>query len=290
MGRLDKNGGSRKFITALASKPYVLSQFPVTVAQYSLFSKSGGYKVEKFWSDAGWDFIREGRFVSAEMCDDASKEYSGWLKQSEKKFPLSEPAEFPLVYRVPNHPCVGVSWFEAVAYCNWLNKSFDASELGLPKGWFVRLPTEAEWEQAATNAGKTLFPWGDSLEDIGLRCNVEVTGLRHSSAVGLFGRNGRASCNVDDLAGNIWEWCGTRWFASYENYEVRPEVASELRPKSWRTLLEGPHYRVLRGGSRFDGVESVKGTHRNGERPILRYNNIGFRLAASKHKMERSNL
>lgn len=142
-------------------------------------------------------------------------------------------------FQTPNHPRIGVSWFEAVAFCRWLNQRFTPEQLGLPVGWHVRLPTEAEWEYAASAGGTRRYPWGVE-GDWPNRCNCLETGLNQTSAVGLFSR-GRAACGAEDLAGNVVQWGSSRWQDSYARYN---DLSADK--------LEGPSDaapRVVRGGS-----------------------------------------
>ena len=102
-------------------------------------------------------------------------------------------------FQTPNHPQVGVSWYEAVAYCNWLSERL---------GYTVRLPSEAEWERAARSTDGRIYPWGDEFD--ARRCNMSDTGIGATSTVGIF-PDGDADCGAADMSGNVWEWCSTKW-------------------------------------------------------------------------------
>jgi formylglycine-generating enzyme required for sulfatase activity len=194
-----------RFNCTLIRQPFSISRYPITVAQYQAFIKAGGYteKAEGWWTKVGW----------------------AW-KLAEKR---SGPYNSDPVFQTPNHPRVGVSWFEAVAFCNWLSAQLKQT---------ISLPSEAQWERAARHTDARVFPWGNQ-EDYQQRCNMDASGIGHTSAVGLF-PSGKAECGALDMAGNVWEWCRTKWREDYRDYERQVDDA-----------LDGDDRRVLRGGSFF---------------------------------------
>ena len=137
-----------------------------------------------------------------------SNEGWAWLEEEE----AAEPRYWrDRRWNAPNQPVVGVNFWEAEAFCAWAGG---------------RLPTEEEWEAAARGPKGLVYPWGDAWQD-GI-CNTLEAGLGVTSPVGLFPRARQADRAIDDLAGNVWEWC-----------------ASLYDPKS----KDCPDARVLRGGS-----------------------------------------
>ena len=140
---------------------------------------------------------------------------------------------------------VGVSFWEAEAFCTWAGG---------------RLPTEEEWEAAARGPSGLVYPWGDAWQD-GV-CNTREAVLGVTSPVGLFPRARQAERAIDDLAGNVWEWC-----------------ASPYYPKS----KDSPDARVLRGGS-WDSLRGfARSTYRYWYTPNDRGNFIGFRVVCVAH-------
>ena len=113
-----------------------------------------------------------------------------------------------------NQPVVGVSFFEAEACCAWAGG---------------RLPSEQEWEAAARGPEGHRYPWGNDWED-GI-CNTREAGLSITSPVGLFPRSRQARLEIEDLAGNVWEWCASFYGEDSSAEEARPRV---LRGGSWR--------------------------------------------------------
>jgi formylglycine-generating enzyme required for sulfatase activity len=170
---------------------------------------------------------------------------------------------------MPNHPRVGVSWFEALAFCRWL-----AEQVKLP----VTLPSEAEWERAACHTDGRTFPWGNEQQGIEQRCNMDKTGLRHTSAAGLF-PSGNAICGAADMGGNVWEWTRSLWgrhiMSSSFNYPYRPEDGRE----NLDAALD--FARVLRGGSWIYFADHARCAFRFRHEPGYRFNYVGFRVVAS---------
>ena len=161
---------------------------------------------------------------------------------------------------------IGVSWYEAVAYCRWLNERLH--EAGrVSDGYVLRLPTEAEWEWAARGPEGHRWPWGDEWQ--AGYCNGEEAKIGRTSAVGSFPseasqvwRNSATNLmalepcqdTLFDMAGNVWEWCSTRWQDTYP----LPDLDSE-----WdRDYLEGDARRVIRGGAWWSDRVECRGAAR----------------------------
>ncbi|MDS4032167.1 MAG: SUMF1/EgtB/PvdO family nonheme iron enzyme [Candidatus Contendobacter sp.] len=221
---------------------FELAAYPVTVAQFRPFVEQDGYREKRYWSTDGWRW-REGENQS-----------EPWL--------WNDP-----VWTVPNQPVIGVSWYEAEAYCHWLNE-----QLRQPLGTF-RLPTEAEWEWAARGPEGRRYPWGDEWE--AWRCNGAESGLRRASVVGCF-PGGAADwwqvmtggdSRLHDLSGNVLEWASSLYNEDY--------------PESNQSVINansgGP--RVLRGGSWDSEPEGLRSAARLGGDPRDGDSGIGFRLA-----------
>ena len=174
------------------AQPYAIARFPVTQAQYQTFVADGGYLQAQWWRQAGQYWQLGAGFKG--QYDDA---------------PRTQPNQYTDErFLLPNHPVVGVSWHEAVAFCQWLTARWRKAGV-LTAKQVVRLPSEAEWERAARgDQDQRSRPWGDGLTTE--QANYSDTNLGSTSAVGTFAA-GRAACGAEELIGNVDEWTSTKW-------------------------------------------------------------------------------
>ncbi|MBN1967260.1 MAG: SUMF1/EgtB/PvdO family nonheme iron enzyme [Anaerolineae bacterium] len=208
---------------------YQIGTYPVTVGDFRVFIESGGYRDARFWTQTGWAWREQNGITMPDMW-----EGSEWTDDD-------------LL------PVIGVSWHEAFAYCRWL-----ASVTGQP----YRLPTEAEWEKAARGTDGRIYPWGD---DWRAGCsNTKEAGIGHTTPVGSFSPAGDSPYGVVDMSGNVWEWCQTKWRATYRQREDNAP--------------EGSADRVLRGGSWLNLRIGARTANRSRLAPSQRLNGWGFRV------------
>lgn len=156
-----------------------------------------------------------------------------------------------------SHPRGGVSWYQAVAFCRWLNAKLPAE--ALPKAisvdrrsWQVRLPMESEWQWAAQGGKEArLYPWGQ-WDDLP-RANTGVAYLESTTVVGMY-PHGQARCGALDMSGNLFEWCvDTYMFLWAIRWNVRRGGAFDSYPGDVRCAARdsgAPHLGFKTSGLR----------------------------------------
>jgi formylglycine-generating enzyme required for sulfatase activity len=227
-------------------------------------------------------FVHSGEFSMGSRAPDAPPNEKPVLRVTLSRFYLSrfpvtnaQYEEFDPLHkrkRAPgagnNHPVVYVSSLEAMKFCQWLSTRERKK---------YRLPTEAEWEYAAKGTDDRKYPWGSSdrrgdLANFADKNTVFAwsdngldDGYAESSPVGTYPR-GASPFGIEDMAGNIWEWCSDY----FQNYKA----GAKTNPR-------GPTMgtkRVYRGGSWKSRFSSLRTTARNANVPSYSCNDLGFRI------------
>ena len=149
-----------------------------------------------------------------------------------------------------------MSWYEAVAYCRWLSAALTQD---------IRLPTEQQWERAASGTEGAEYPWGKGYAAGNANCNdvsqEKLPGgvsVGRTTAVGIYPLT--SDEGIFDLAGNVWEWCLNE------------------REKPTNIGTTGTASRVLRGGSWNLSTQSLRAALRDDGPPDYRYYFVGFRV------------
>ncbi|MEO1645161.1 MAG: SUMF1/EgtB/PvdO family nonheme iron enzyme, partial [Chloroflexota bacterium] len=177
---------------AIPKKTYAISKYPVTNAQFAKFKDAGGYNTERWWTDEGWQ-----------------KRYEGWRYDGNDWNPSKKRWTKPHFWNdsemnSEDQPIVGVSWFEAVAFCLWLNEEMDEDEKK------IMLPTEAQWQYAAQGTDGRAYPWDDKWDKARCQNNFDEQTVKTSPVTEYEGREkGSSPFGVEDMSGNVWEWCRT---------------------------------------------------------------------------------
>ena len=224
--------------------PYVIDTTPVSNAAYRAFVEAGGYDDERLWSETGWRW----------RCESGKRAPAFWLRESgswlRRRFGRVEP--------LPDDEAVQhVCFHEAEAYARWAGR---------------RLPTEAEWEKAASwdpaTGSKRRFPWGD---DAPTEAHANLGQQRfRPTAAGSYPA-GASAYGALQMVGDVWEWTSTV-FTGYPGFTPFPY-------KEYSEVFFDDGYRVLRGGCWATDPLAVRSTFRNWDHPIRRQIFSGFRTA-----------
>ena len=209
---------------------YWIDEAPVTNGQYAEFIAAGGYQDERWWTPTGWAWRHEADLAAPQFW---RRDGAAWLR-----------ARFGAVDAVdPDEPVQHVCWYEADAFARWAGK---------------RLPTEAEWERAASGTEPTLE-----------RANL---GQRHLGPAGV----GSLPAGVSDVGchqmlGDVWEWTASD-FQPYPGFTAFPYA-------EYSSVFHGNQYKVLRGGSWATHPSADRASFRNWDLPIRRQIFAGFRCS-----------
>lgn len=219
---------------------FELARYPVTNAQYKLFIDAGGYDPDASWWRSGAEWLREAKVSSPSFWIDAGRGIDR-----------------------PNHPVVGVSWYEAIAFCFWLTQY-------LNDDYIYMLPSEPEWEYAARGSERRIYPWGNTIPDSErAHFDQEYNG---TTAVGCFPAGATPETGLLDMAGNVWEW--TR--SEYRPYPYDPGDGREDGRESSKKQF------TLRGGFWYGIPIDLRAIYRCGISTDSEIGNVGFRLARRK--------
>jgi formylglycine-generating enzyme required for sulfatase activity len=210
---------------------YRIGKYPVTVFQFKRFIQGGGYRQPGYWTEAGWRWRVDQGHTQPDHWRDGT-----WVGQ-------------------PKLPLVGVSWYEAWAYCCWLKQ-----QTGQP----FRLPSEAEWEKAARGTDGRSYPWGDLLQDD--RFNSRASGLNRTVTVDQYHPAGDSPYGCVQMIGNVSEW-------TLSQFKPYPYVAADGREDP-----EGRLERVTRGGSWFSPPFRTRTAARGLSDPSFADHDLGFRV------------
>ena len=249
---------------------FLIGRYPVTNAQYACFVNTEGYENPRWWGgedSPGWAW-RKG------------KPRLEWQRTDRPDF-WHDPR-----FNHPSQPVVGVTWYEAMAFCRWLETRLQALTLkwrvqrGDKLGTLdqenetrtVRLPTEAEWEKAARGSDGRTWPWGDGWDDT--RANTADINLNQTLPVGIL-PSGDSPYGVADMAGGVWEWTVSLWGPDWRV----PTFVYPYRQEDGRedTSPGDDISRVVRGGSWADYQNLACCACRGAYYPYVSYPYLGFR-------------
>ena len=269
------------------SENFWISKYPITQSQFKGFVADGGYKKEDYWDEAR----------------DAGVWQDGKIKGRWDDRWREGPSQFRIPFSLSNHPVVGVTWYESLAFSRWLNDVWEKQGI-LPDGLTVKLPTEAEWEKAirggleipvqpitgsvkdlnrnnlttldTNSVPKRIYPWDDKPDT---NCaNYSDTGIGATSAVGCFPA-GASPYGCEEMSGNVWEWTRSNWGEDWS----KPDFKYPDKTDDGRENLNASKevFRVIRGGCFNLNHTDLRCAYRVRLNPDRGNYDIGFRLVFS---------
>jgi iron(II)-dependent oxidoreductase len=224
--------------------PFWIDVHPVTNQDFMVFIAAGGYETPEYWSEAGWRWRTEAGLRAPKYWRFGDGVWS--TRSMDRSGPVD-----------PSHPVCHVCWYEAEAFARYAGK---------------RLPTEVEWEAAASwnpaTGTSRKYPWGDAAPDTSL-ANLDQLAFGTAPVGSYPGNVSPIGCS--GMIGDVWEWTASD-FGPWPGFESFPY-------KEYSEVFFGSEYKVLRGGSWATRPGAIRNTFRNWDYPIRRQIFSGFRCA-----------
>jgi iron(II)-dependent oxidoreductase len=247
---------------------FQIARYPVTNEEFMQFIDDGGYENRLLWSIEGWRWKTENDVASPLYWEKRDSGGQWQVRRFEQWIPVCP--------GLATHPVAHVSYWEAEAYCEWC-------------GGGARLPTEAEWEVAATwppvkgHEGQRRYPWGSDFfmggaaeggaSSLVYRANLghRVQSTHGTVPVAAFGQKGESALGLSQLVGNVWEWTRTTFYP-FPGYQMDFPYRENAAP--WFGFSK-----VAKGGAWSTSEYLAHSKHRNfydagGRREVV----IGFRV------------
>ena len=238
-----------------------MAKYPVTNLQYARFLKEENFHNEKLWQD----FPAYDEKLAPMKKGYWDKEVQGWLRNNLKDGKMIEPRYWHdprLGASRRSAPVVGITWYEANAYCKWLAENWqtqpEAQSLSTfnlqPSSLIFRLPTENEWVTAAGGEEGDRFAWGklEKKEDVVRFANTYESGINRTTPVWMYPQ-GASPLGIMDMSGNVWEW-----------------------QANFREVKD--NWLALRGGSWYLSVDLARLANRHFDPPYGHWYYFGFRV------------
>ncbi len=225
--------------------PYEIDTSLVTNGEFIKFIEDGGYANYTYWLADGWDLVQDENWISP-LYWYFDKSKKKWFKK-----------DFRGINEIhPDEPVINVSYYEADAFARWAKK---------------RLPTEAEWEKAASwnenSNSKTVFPWGNQPPSIE-HANLFESYQWSPTIVGTY-PSGKSHYGCHQMIGDAWEWTSSEYML-YPGFKSRFEEYTD----KWAI-----NQKVLRGGCFTTSAKQIRNSYRNYFKPHERILFAGFRCA-----------
>lgn len=240
---------NEKWAHPVEMEPFRIARAPVTQGEFAEFVDAGGYDHPEYWSYGGRLWLRD---ANAKHPRYWRRDAGQWMQRCFNQYEAIR----------EHHPVVFVNWWEAEAWCNWAGR---------------RLPTEAEWERAASTESngvceahtKRTYPWG---EDAPSAATANLDSLRGACVdVGALPESD-SPFGCRQMVGNVWEWTASDFYP-FPGYLVD-------RPYSQYSCASFGYHKVLRGGSWATCSRLIRNTWRNFFLPHRNDILAGFRSCA----------
>lgn len=196
-----KNWKDRPIVKKTIEKPFYIAKYIVTLEQFLAFIGGFGDKLSKTYKDEDetlelWCNFEDGPSTLKTNDQGQTEPVAYVLNKWWAHKPRFEPNQL-------NYPAQYISWYQAMAYANWLTARYHQTKR-MDVSQRIRIPTEWEWQQAASGGlTERTYPWGNTW-DAGRASNQ--LGRNRLVAVGMY-PHGQAPTGASDMSGNVYEWC-----------------------------------------------------------------------------------
>ena len=220
---------NEKWAHPVGIKPFAIARAATSYQQYAEFVDDGGYNDQQYWDDEGWNWLQ----------DNSIQAPNGWKKDAAGNWLIKHFDRWQNIR--PHAAVIHISWYEASAFCRWAHR---------------RLPTEAEWELAASGTPsnineKRLYPWGDEAPGE-QRVNMNGRAMRSIDVAAL--ADGDSAFGCRQMLGNAWEWTA-------DNFNPYPGFVPDMYQDYSQPLFG--QTKILRGGAWITRSRMIRNTWRN---------------------------